>query len=48
MYKKEPHGIWYKQHYAIDATKMATDFDWQPDEIFETGIRKTVQCYLKN
>jgi dTDP-D-glucose 4,6-dehydratase len=42
MYKKESHGIWYKQHYAIDAT----EFDWQPDETFETGIRKIVERCL--
>ena len=32
--------------YAIDATKMNHKLDWQPDETFETGIRKTVSWYL--
>ncbi len=32
--------------YAIDATKMAAELDWQPAETFETGIRKTVRWYL--
>jgi len=32
--------------YAIDATKMNHELDWQPDETFETGIRKTVSWYL--
>ncbi|MBN4082529.1 dTDP-glucose 4,6-dehydratase [Mariprofundus ferrooxydans] len=32
--------------YAIDATKMNDELDWQPEETFETGIRKTVQWYL--
>jgi len=32
--------------YAIDASKMNDKLDWQPDETFETGIRKTVQWYL--
>jgi len=34
--------------YAIDATKIANELDWMPDETFETGIRKTVQWYLDN
>jgi len=32
--------------YAIDATKMNGELGWQPDETFETGIRKTIQWYL--
>ena len=32
--------------YAIDATKMNDMLNWQPDETFETGIRKTVAWYL--
>jgi len=32
--------------YAIDASKMNDALDWQPDETFETGIRKTVEWYL--
>lgn len=34
--------------YAIDANKMANDLGWQPEETFETGMRKTVQWYLDN
>ncbi|MEZ0171840.1 dTDP-glucose 4,6-dehydratase [Microvirga sp. TS319] len=34
--------------YAIDATKIAHDLGWRPAETFETGLRKTVQWYLKN
>ncbi|MGO2356568.1 MAG: dTDP-glucose 4,6-dehydratase [Marinomonas foliarum] len=34
--------------YAIDASKMANDLGWQPEETFETGMRKTVQWYLDN
>jgi len=34
--------------YAIDATKIAEELDWRPDETFATGIRKTVQWYLEN
>ena len=47
MYKKVSHGIWYKQHYAINASKMNEKLDWQPAETFERGIRKTVEWYLK-
>jgi len=34
--------------YAIDAGKIAKDIGWEPDETFETGIRKTVNWYLDN
>ena len=34
--------------YAIDATKIADELDWTPDETFRTGIKKTVQWYLSN
>ena len=32
--------------YAIDATRMSEELGWQPDETFESGIRKTVAWYL--
>ncbi|WP_445345215.1 dTDP-glucose 4,6-dehydratase [Acinetobacter bohemicus] len=34
--------------YAIDATKIKNELNWVPEESFETGLRKTVQWYLKN
>lgn len=34
--------------YAIDATKIASELNWTPEETFETGIRNTVQWYLDN
>jgi len=34
--------------YAIDATKIADKLNWTPDETFETGIKKTVEWYLRN
>ena len=34
--------------YAIDATKIANELGWTPEETFETGIQKTVQWYLEN
>lgn len=32
--------------YAIDARKIQRELGWQPQETFESGIRKTVQWYL--
>lgn len=34
--------------YAIDAGKIHRELGWAPEEIFETGIRKTVEWYLNN
>ncbi|MEZ8195325.1 dTDP-glucose 4,6-dehydratase [Vibrio cortegadensis] len=34
--------------YAIDATKIASELNWTPQETFESGIRKTVEWYLSN
>ena len=34
--------------YAIDAGKIGRDLGWQPEETFETGLRKTVRWYLEN
>lgn len=34
--------------YAIDASKMANELNWEPEETFESGIRKTVEWYLSN
>jgi dTDP-glucose 4,6-dehydratase len=34
--------------YAIDASKIERELGWKPEETFETGLRKTVDWYLKN
>jgi len=34
--------------YAINASKMQAELGWQPEETFESGLRKTVQWYLDN
>lgn len=34
--------------YAIDASKIAADLGWVPQETFETGLRKTVKWFLDN
>ena len=33
--------------YAIDASKIQRELGWSPEESFETGIRKTIEWYLK-
>jgi len=34
--------------YAIDASKIYRELNWQPQESFESGIRKTILWYLEN
>jgi len=38
----------HDRRYAIDATKIANELGWKPEETFDSGIRKTVQWYLDN
>jgi len=38
----------HDRRYAINATKIEHELGWKPAETFETGIRKTVEWYLKN
>ncbi|PCI49551.1 MAG: dTDP-glucose 4,6-dehydratase [Thalassobium sp.] len=38
----------HDRRYAIDASKIASELGWQPEETFETGLRKTVEWYLNN
>jgi dTDP-glucose 4,6-dehydratase len=38
----------HDKRYAIDASKIADELGWQPEESFETGLRKTVEWYLAN
>ena len=38
----------HDQRYAIDASKLYHDLGWKPQETFESGMRKTVEWYLKN
>jgi len=46
VYVKDRPG--HDQRYAIDSTKLQTTLQWQPEETFETGLRKTVLWYLEN
>ena len=45
-YVKDRPG--HDRRYAIDATKIARELNWTPQETFESGIQKTVQWYLDN
>ena len=38
----------HDHRYAIDASKIQNQLGWQPQESFETGLRKTVRWYLDN
>ena len=38
----------HDRRYAIDASKMANELHWQPQETFESGISKTIKWYLDN
>ena len=34
--------------YAINASKIQKKLDCTPEETFESGIKKTIEWYLKN
>lgn len=34
--------------YAIDSSRLSSRLGWIPRETFESGLRKTVEWYLKN
>lgn len=38
----------HDKRYAIDASKIERELGWRPQESFESGLRKTVQWYLRN
>ena len=38
----------HDRRYAIDSSKMSRELNWQPEETFETGLRKTIEWYLTN
>jgi dTDP-glucose 4,6-dehydratase len=43
-YVKDRPG--HDKRYAIDASKISNELGWQPEETFQSGLRKTVQWYL--
>ena len=38
----------HDRRYAIDANKIAAELGWMPEDTFESGIKKTIDWYLKN
>jgi len=38
----------HDRRYAIDASKIKRQLSWEPEETFESGIRKTVHWYIDN
>jgi dTDP-glucose 4,6-dehydratase len=34
--------------YAIDTSKIERELQWKPKETFETGMKKTIEWYLRN
>lgn len=38
----------HDRRYAIDASKLGRDLNWQPSTTFEDGLRRTVRWYLEN
>jgi len=38
----------HDHRYAIDASKIRKELGWEPQETFESGLRKTVEWYLRN
>jgi dTDP-glucose 4,6-dehydratase len=38
----------HDRRYAIDASKIKRELGWEPQETFESGLRKTVEWYLHN
>lgn len=38
----------HDNRYAIDASKIGCDLNWEPKETFATGLTKTVNWYLSN
>ena len=38
----------HDRRYAIDASKIARELDWRPEETFDSGLAKTIDWYLDN
>jgi dTDP-glucose 4,6-dehydratase len=36
----------HDKRYAIDATKIENELGWKAEEVFDTGIEKTINWYL--
>lgn len=38
----------HDRRYAIDASRLQKELGWEPEESFQSGIRKTLKWYLEN
>lgn len=38
----------HDRRYAIDAGKLQAELGWEPQERFESGLRRTLTWYLEN
>jgi dTDP-glucose 4,6-dehydratase len=38
----------HDRRYAIDASKLANELGWKPNETFKSGLYKTIEWYLAN
>ena len=38
----------HDRRYAIDPTKIETELGWEPQYVFDTGMKQTIQWYLDN
>lgn len=38
----------HDKRYAIDSSKIQNELGWTPKESFESGLRKTIEWYLRN
>ena len=38
----------HDRRYALDATKIARELNWRPQQSFEAGLKRTVKWYLEN
>lgn len=38
----------HDRRYAIDSSKIQDELGWEPQENFDTGLRKTIEWYIEN
>ena len=38
----------HDMRYAIDPTKIKSELGWEPETMFEDGIKRTIEWYLNN
>ena len=38
----------HDRRYAIDSSKIKKELDWEPAETFDSGLKKTIEWYIKD